>query len=311
MKFYKLGILLTRICNQNCYYCNNYVNGNISETDIDYLIWVLKCFNNSGVENLYIELSGGEPGLIPNLYDVVENINSLSFVKKIDILSNGYVRKIIPDIFVDFNITGIEHTAYSIDKKTIKYFYDDITYFNDKYLNNKHLLILDDLTITSLIENFDYFKKLGLFDIQHRIVLKILTPKLQDLSNELIAKYKMFYAMLYANRIIGSKLLAMDCNYIERIEDESVKEACARVTSTQYIDLDNKVIGQCSMNVEKCNHASITVENIQKLVRAKLFLSTFDYCKKCLKFKTNAYKHLALRNNNIYINTETKDESDF
>ena len=65
---FNLEFLLTRKCNQNCYYCNNstYCNNQV-EIDLDYFKYVLNVYYNLGVKNIRIELTVGEPVIITNI----------------------------------------------------------------------------------------------------------------------------------------------------------------------------------------------------------------------------------------------------
>ena len=61
---YFIELLATRQCNQDCYYCTTKeeMSGYI-EVDLDYLKWVLdQCPDNLGVE-----MTGGEIGLLTNI----------------------------------------------------------------------------------------------------------------------------------------------------------------------------------------------------------------------------------------------------
>lgn len=80
----KINISITNDCNQQCYYCNNYdINYNsndIINIDLDYLKYSLDLFNKNGINNLYIEISGGEPGLISNINELIKTLCSLKNV---------------------------------------------------------------------------------------------------------------------------------------------------------------------------------------------------------------------------------------
>ncbi|HOB26455.1 MAG TPA: radical SAM protein, partial [Bacilli bacterium] len=73
MKVYNIGILLTRQCNQHCYYCDVYkpYNNEQIEVDLDYLQYVISLYGNIP---LHIEISGGEPGLVNNFEEIVTKL---------------------------------------------------------------------------------------------------------------------------------------------------------------------------------------------------------------------------------------------
>jgi hypothetical protein len=286
MSYYKLGILTTRICNQKCYYCNNYYDYTIKpEIDIDYVLYILNIFNKCGVDNLYIELSGGEPGLLSNLKELIDKILGLKYIKKLDILTNGYIRKYNTSLITDYNnIKYIEHPCLNINDKILNYFYDDITFYNNIYNNVNQLIVMDDLTVTSLINNFNYFKNLKLFN--NNIFFKLLTPKKQKLDDDLLVKYKKFFSMIKRTSGLNYHYLCMDELFLYRkhFGEETKRLICSKISSMQYIDLQNKIIGQCSMNVDLCYKADITEENIKKTINGLLFTEEAECCKQCIKY---------------------------
>lgn len=295
LNYFKLGILTTRKCNQCCYYCNNY-NTNSDKTiiDIDYLLWILKIYNNNNINNLYIELSGGEPSLIENISDVIQILHNINYVTKIDILSNGLFRKKYYNLLDYYtNLTCIEHNCLNINNKTINYFYNDITFFNNKYNNVEPLIVLDELTLDSLINNFNYFNNIQLFN--NKVDFKILTPKLTDLTDDLLNKYNIFYQLLKDNYLNYRKIFN-DYLFLKRKPSCNINNitACAKVSSMQYIDLENKKLGQCSMNVVENQNVDINEKNIHDAIIGKLFNKS-EYCNKCIKYDENAYKYLLMR----------------
>lgn len=307
MKYFKLGIILTRACNQKCNYCNNYKDIKPDNVDIDYLLYILDLYNIHGIDNMYIELSGGEPGLIPNIREVISALYNKDYIKKVDILSNGLIRSRYGGLFIDYpKLEGLEHTAMNIANININYFYNDITYFNNYFPNNKLLIVLDEITVNSLIENFEYFYKLKLFDSDKNIKFKIITPKLCNITNELINKYNTFYDLVRSKKILNYRNIAMDRKYLDRTCLIRIRDICAKISSMQFIDLTNNYIGQCSMNVETTNRAEITSDNIYKTIRGLLFMNKSEYCDKCIKYNENAYRYITDIKRHIYYNTETK-----
>ena len=89
---YTLDLLISKACNQDCYYCNVYKNTKFKdktpEVDIDFLKYALSCFDF----NLNVIIGGGEPGIVSNLDEVYRTLKDTKKVKNIRLLSNGQVR---------------------------------------------------------------------------------------------------------------------------------------------------------------------------------------------------------------------------
>lgn len=69
-----LSLILTTNCNLNCIHC--YVNGGnkkIEQLDNKTINKIINDAKNLGVKAIY--LSGGEPLLMRNIYEIIENIN--------------------------------------------------------------------------------------------------------------------------------------------------------------------------------------------------------------------------------------------
>ncbi len=301
-----IEFLLTRKCNQECYYCNNstYCNNQI-EVDLDYFKYVLSLYYKLGIKSIRLKLSGGEPGIVSNIEDLVELSNNLDYVKRIFILSNGTLRKrfnsiqtLIGGKFDEYH----EHAALDISNKDILYFDRDITFFNsDDYTLNT--LILTDITLNSLLNNFDYFSELGLFN--RNMDFKLLTPKVSPLNTNTLNLTKVFYKRLLTVKDLSKDILTYSSksfSFIDRCIDPVKVSICAMVSGLQYIDLENRKIGQCSAQVKQSQRYDITEDNIKKALQGDLF-TVNDFCKKCIKYADLEY-HYVLRKINYkrYLN---------
>lgn len=303
---YNLEFLITKRCNQTCYYCNNakyQSENNLVEIDLDYIDWILKTYKKFGVDKIRIEISGGEPGIIKNFTDLIELFNSKKYITKIFLLSNGLIRKrfgndireLIGSKFDAYH----EHTALDIDDKNILYFYPELTYYNSNK-DTTHVLVLDDITVNSLLNNFDYFKEHNLYNCN--IDFKLLTPKVFYPEDELINKSKEFYNKLKSvkNSINFSDMFAEAINkFISRKLNTKSTSICSKISDLQYIDVEDKLIGQCSMQVEQCQKIDITENNIETVLKGLAFEKN-KFCENCYKYneKLNMfYLERLVRNN--------------
>ncbi len=311
---FNLEFLLTRKCNQKCYYCNNstYCDSQV-EVDLDYFRYILNMYYNLGVKNIRLELSGGEPGLVSNIGDLIALANSLDYVKKIFVLSNGTLRKRFGSVrrLVGKKLDSYhEHYALDIVDRDILYFDKDITPFN---LENHTLsiLILTDITLNSLLNNFDYFLEIGLFN--RGADFKLFTPKVDPLSVDILEKTKIFYEKLFkVKNIPKSTFLHISKNYscINRVIDPVKIGICARISDLQFIDLENKKIGQCSILVAQSPKYDVTEDNIKKALQGNLF-TTSDFCKSCIRYADMDYYYFIRQVNcKRYINKGENEGND-
>lgn len=186
-------------------------------------------------------------------------------------------------------MTCIEHPCLNINNKTINYFYDDITFFNNNYDNINQLLVLDEITIDSLINYFDYYKELGLFDTNN-IYFKIITPKTSVISEQLRDKYNIFYDKLKSVYNSTDSFIFTDYVFINRKISNNIKNVCSKISSMQFIDLDSKKIGLCSMDIDKSEYFDINDSTISKTIKGLLFNlnDSTNCCSNCIKYDTNA-----------------------
>lgn len=307
---FNLEFLITKKCNQTCYYCNNSIyqkEDNLVEIDLDYIDWVLEIYNKYHVNNIRIEISGGEPGIAKNFLELIDLFNSKNYISKIFLLSNGLIRKrfgndiksVIGKKFDGYQ----EHTALEIRDKDILYFYPELTFYNSSK-DTIHVVVLNEQTITSLLNNFDYYNEKDLYKCN--IDFKLITPKVFYPNNELINKSKEFYDKLKSIKNISSAVnVFVNANYKNFNKKLNTKytNICSKISMLQFIDVENKLLGQCSMQVEQCNKAAINEENIKKALKGILFEKN-EFCKNCYKYneKLNPFYIERLLNKNSYNN---------
>ena len=96
-----IDFFLSMSCNKNCHYCTSYTLEMRNLTvDMTFLKTCLEYLKDYKVR---INLLGGEPGLIKNLREVINEIKKYpNFV--CSVLSNSFVRKRYPEILEDKDI---------------------------------------------------------------------------------------------------------------------------------------------------------------------------------------------------------------
>ncbi|MDD3043752.1 MAG: hypothetical protein PHW56_12625, partial [Methanosarcinaceae archaeon] len=147
----------------------------------------------------------------------------------------------------------------------------------------------DEITIDSLINYFDYYKELGLFDTNN-IYFKIITPKTSVISEQLRDKYNIFYDKLKNIYNTTGSFIFADYVFINRKISNNIKNVCSKISSMQFIDLDSKKIGLCSMDIDKSEYFDINDSTISKTIKGLLFNlnDSTSCCSNCIKYDTNA-----------------------
>ncbi len=101
-----IDFFLSMSCNKNCHYCTSYTLEMRNLTvDMDFLKRTLHYLRNYKIR---VCLLGGEPGLIKNLDDVVNEVKK-NPNHVCSVLSNSFVRKRYPHLITDPDVLYIEH----------------------------------------------------------------------------------------------------------------------------------------------------------------------------------------------------------
>lgn len=274
-----LNIIPTTKCNKNCHYCDRKVlvdTVNTIDIDIDKLLHNLRFFKD---DNLYIELSGGEPGLISNLYEVITTLKKEKYINKINLLSNGLVRKNTPEVIplVDYYY---EHLILDINNKNISMFYDDLSF---EYKDNMYCVIVATMnTIDSIINNFEYYNNKNFFG--DNIIYKMLINK-TDTSVINIELVKKFYESITSNQTNINRTLDLIKRFSLSDKELSIKRNyCGIMAYNLYINTENNVIGHCSLYYSNSNEVELNLENLKKLKNRLLFKKE-NYCDNCYWYK--------------------------
>ena len=122
-KFPYIRLSITDVCNFKCGYClpNGYQkdkNDNIKFLSSEEIEKLAKGLSELGVSK--IRLTGGEPTVRKDFFDIVKILKNKSGIKKTVITTNGYRLDQIAEKLVDSGIDGINISLDSLNRKTFK-----------------------------------------------------------------------------------------------------------------------------------------------------------------------------------------------
>jgi len=246
-KYRTIDFFLSMSCNRSCHYCTTYTLEQRNLTvDMEFLSRVLDYLKDYHVK---INILGGEPALIKNLREVIQEI------KKHDkficsVLSNSYIRKRYPEILEDPTIHYNEHLVLD--------FYED------------------------------RIEKLGNFDFlpqndknNYNVVIK--TPnyvKYRRNFPEEIARLNHKNTMFkeYNSRSPEFDVITQS----PKID----RKLCSKFPQVPVIDFENQNLRHCSKRTLDSRTFKITKENIDKMMQFKLFQYE-SYCDNCCENISN------------------------
>jgi hypothetical protein len=261
-------------CNQTCYYCNIHEKSKFKDNDpivdTDYVRYVLTCHRNA---DLFLQISGGEVGLLSNLSEFFEVLYNFPKVVNINIESNGLLRKIGFDFNGFRNIFYFEHLIFDINGRDVNTFYD--LDFEKITRNHKFVIVSTEKTIDSILNNFDYFKDNGFFE--ERFWFKIIVPKSYTIN--FTKKLKNFYKRLNDYQNYTWELFRLD-NQIGKKDCKSFRNFCAINPPQPFVDFEKKQLVHCGVVSEIAKRFSFTAENAELNMKCSLF-SFEEYCKNC------------------------------
>ena len=244
-----IDFFLSMSCNKNCHYCTSYTLEMRNLTvDMDFLRKVLGYLKNYKVR---VNLLGGEPGLIKNLDDVINEIKKYpNFV--CSVLSNSFVRKRYPWILEDKEILYVEHNILDWYEHEVTKLgnYGDFVPEND--MNNYNVVV----------KTPNYFK------YRH---------KYPEIVKKLDHKNTMWKAFNGRSAEFTDIIQA----------DEIDRKMCAAFPMVPVIDFEKRHIVHCSKkfanNTELSKTFELTKENIDKMMNFQLFKYE-NYCKTCTEW---------------------------
>jgi hypothetical protein len=281
---YFIQLMLTKNCNQNCYYCTTHANNpKREEVDIDFLKYVLDCCpNETGVE-----LTGGEIGLIDNLDEVYKTVKDHKNIMHIKALSNGLIRQQGVDWLNE--VEYWEHLIHDIKNKEITKFYD-----LDLDQDHTYVIVTTQYATLSLLNYWDYFEEMGLFKpnffyklMNHKsqVDIKLYFDELCDLYSKLNNVYFQRMLIHYYSKKRFSHTI-----YNEK------KALCSKYPPNIYVDFQDKILGHCAMNVNLSHKEPFNKENLHNMMEGKYIGA--KYCDLCYSFDNG--KNRSILNNRSY-----------
>ena len=244
-----IDFFLSMSCNKNCHYCTSYTLEMRNLTvDMDFLRMCLDYLKDYKVR---VNLLGGEPGLIKNLDDVINEIKKYpNFV--CSVLSNSFVRKRYPWILEDPEILYVEHN------------------------------ILDwyDHEVTKLGNYGDFVPENNMNN--YNVVVK--TPNYFKYRH----KYPEIVKKLEHKNTMWKAFNGRSAEFTDIIQaDEIDRKMCAAFPMVPVIDFEKRHIVHCSKkfanNTELSKTFELTQENIDKMMNFQLFKYE-NYCKTCTEW---------------------------
>ena len=118
-----IRLSITDVCNFKCGYClpNGYQvdrRDNRKFLHIDEIKRLSKVFSKLGVQK--IRLTGGEPTVRKDFFDIIKILKSEAGIKKVVITTNGYHLDDKAKKLVDSGLNGINISIDSLDRSTFK-----------------------------------------------------------------------------------------------------------------------------------------------------------------------------------------------
>ncbi len=150
----RISIEITSQCNLRCIHCYH-PDHKIQYLDKQHIVDIVKQFKKLGLS--YVTLTGGEPLMHPDLFEIIRELKRLNVF--IDIYTNGVlINTEIIEFLKQYDIVNVQVSVYSTDEKT----YDIITSSTNnfsKHMNGLHLLAASGVPVMASIimmkQNFE------------------------------------------------------------------------------------------------------------------------------------------------------------
>ena len=261
-----ISLILSRACNRKCWYCDIFTNEKRFDVDLDYIKWICSFFH---YVDLTFEISGGEPGLCDNLIELVETLEKIPWVKKIDIMSNGLVRKQYDIIDLKKNFKKIntydEHLIYDVkNDKIIKN--NDLDF---DFINTRQICVLTESILDFFIEN-DFNKNFFYFKPMNFKSINLLN------NNNYINKLNNFL------NIIEGNIFLDDLKFkINKFEQKNLLNCIKNKTNT-FILLEEKKIGSCCVSISKSDIFDLNKEYLLNFEKKEI--KKMNMCDTCISW---------------------------
>ena len=243
-----IDFFLSMSCNKNCHYCTSYTLEMRNLTvDIEFLKQTLHYLRNYKIR---VCLLGGEPGLIKNLDDVINEVKK-NPNHVCSVLSNSFVRKRYPHILEDKDILYVEHNI-------LDWYEDEV----------------------KKLGNFDYVPENDFNN--YNVVVR--TPNFYKYKD----KYPKVMKKLDHKNTMWKAFNGRSAEFTDVIQAPEIdRKMCAAFPMVPVIDFEKKHIVHCSKkfanNTELSKTFDLTQENIDKMMNFRLFKYE-NYCKTCTEW---------------------------
>ena len=261
-----IGFILTYRCDKACNYCKlPNVQYDPDGVQLRFLERVLEDLPKP----MRVEISGGEPGMVSNIDDVLNIIDSSDKILHIDILSNGRIR----------NYTKLNQLK-KLDRYKEHVNVEDIGKNYDEKLPLEYIVVLEDK-----IMNMDITPYLS-----YPVEWKFITPKVEYPTDEYVEKAINFYkqfdpAKTHPFTINKNKyhLEKTIHQYMLRNKAHVERACCAHLPERMFIEFPTKTIGHCSMNVCESSKQPYSKQTLWKALSGLVF-SKESHCANCYKY---------------------------
>lgn len=238
--YLNIDFYLSKSCNKSCYYCTAWtLEMRNLIVDMTFLKNTLECMKNYKVR---INLLGGEPGLIKNLREVVDEIQKYPNFQ-LCILSNSLIRKKYPWVLEDSSINYVEHLVLD---------------FHDDRIEK--------------LGNYDFFPE----NDNNNYNLIIMTPRYEIYKDNFDLS-----ALDHKNTQFKEYNSRSPTYNVTSQEDEINRKLCSTFPSVPVIDFELQMIRHCSRKaINGSRTFDINQENVDKMMNFSLF-EYESYCKTC------------------------------
>ena len=253
-----IDFFLSMSCNKSCHYCTSYTLEMRNLTvDMDFL---RKCCDYLSDYKVRVCLLGGEPGLIKNLDEVVDEIKKHdNFVCQV--LSNSFVRKRYPHILEDPEVLYVEHSI--------------LDFYEDK---------IEKLGSLDLLPPYGFLQP----NDCNNYNLVIRTPNYYKYKDNHTEELKQLdHKNTMWKSFNGRTPNKDDVLAVHEQAAEIDRKMCAAFPQVPVIDFEKRHIVHCSKkfanNPILSKTFEITKENIDKMMNFRLFKYE-NYCKTCTEW---------------------------